>query len=93
MLNANKKQYDRNDNMEENLELLQALEEISRLSFEIQIIYSRLTLLEVSKDITENYEQEKKLLLDSLALLLEEEKKPINHLKMTSIKLNMFKNY
>ena len=60
--------------MEENLELLQALEEISRLSFEIQIIYSRLTLLEVSKDITENYEQEKKLLLDSLALLLEEEK-------------------
>ena len=59
--------------MEENYEFLQTMENISRLSFEIQVIYSKLTLLEVSKDITEDYDKQKKDLLDQLAILIDEE--------------------
>lgn len=64
------------------------LEDIARITFELQIIYSRLTLLEVSKDIEPNYEKDKKELLDALAILKEEEKeayKPLKEDYMTAV--------
>ena len=60
--------------MEDNtLEILTILEQITEITFRIQIVYSNLTLLEVSKDITSDYNNKKKDLLDSLSLLLKEE--------------------
>lgn len=55
------------------MEILSILEQIAKITYQIQIIYIRLTLLEVSRDIEDNYVSLKKQYLEELFLLKEQE--------------------
>ncbi len=53
--------------------ILELFEKISQITFDIKVAYSKLTLLEVSKDIEVNYNEDKKKLLDYLSIRLKDE--------------------
>lgn len=55
-------------------ETLNQLNEITEISFKIAIIYNGLILLEIFKDINDNYLSQKKTFLEQLQILLEDEK-------------------
>ena len=69
------------------------LENITKITFTIMINYSRLALLEISKDISPDYEKKKKILLAAIALLKIEEEKIYEPLKEDYITAQSYLDY